>query len=132
MTDKCRRRMNGRDEYITTKITLKEGGGGNGQEEGRGTEKGERLLGCKRRWGFLSSGEGTLLPGTLGRLILCIFHPQNKLSPHQSPTFGPTLYKFIVMGLVRKPQPYNNNNNEYLGLAWKLFVSYSRVIFLRS
>ena len=39
--------------------------------------------------------------------ILCFFHPQNKSSPHQNPTFGLTLYKFIVMGPVRKPQPYN-------------------------
>ena len=29
----------------------------------------------KRGWGFLSSSEGSLLPGTLGRLILCVFHP---------------------------------------------------------
>ena len=57
--------------------------------------------------GFLSSGEGSLLPGTLGHLILCVFHLQNKPSSHQSPTFGPTFYKFNVMGLVRKLRPYN-------------------------
>ena len=28
-------------------------------------------------------------------------------SSHQSPTFGPALYKFIVMGLVRKSWLYN-------------------------
>ena len=104
MTDKCRRRMNGREEYITTEITQSRG---DGQEEG-GPEKGERLLGCERSWGFPSSGEGSLLPGMLGRPILCVFHLQNKLSPHQSPTFGPILYKFIVTGPVRKPRPYNN------------------------
>ena len=98
--------MNGREEYITTNITLKKGGG-DGQEEGRGPKKGERLLGCERRWGFPSLGEGTLLPGTLGHSILCVFHPQNKSSPNQSPTFRPTLYKFIIMGTVRKPRPYN-------------------------
>ena len=27
MTNKCRRRMNGREKYITTKITLNRGGG---------------------------------------------------------------------------------------------------------
>ena len=45
--------------------------------------------------------------GRLARLILCAFHPQNKPSSHRSPTFGPTLYKFIVMGSVRKPWPYS-------------------------
>ena len=60
----------------------------------------------ERGRGFPSSSEESLLPGTLGRPILCVFHPQNKPSPYQSPTFGPTLYKFIVMGSVRKPRPY--------------------------
>ena len=54
-------------------------------------------------------GRGVLSPQTLGRPILCIFHPQNKLSPHQSPTFGPIIYKFIVMGPERKPRPYSMN-----------------------
>ena len=48
-----------------------------------------------------SLGKWSLLLRTLGRPIRCTFHPQNKPSPHQSPTFGPTLYKFIVMGSVR-------------------------------
>ena len=98
MTDKCRRRMNGREEYITTEITQSREDG----QEG-GPEKGERLLGCERSWGFPSSGEGSFLHRTLGRPILCVFHPQNKPLLHQSPTFGPTLYKFIVMGSVQKP-----------------------------
>ena len=91
--------MNGREEYITTEITQSRR---DGQEEG-GLEKGERLLGCERSWGFPSSSEGSLLPGMLGRPILCVFHPQNKPLPYQSPTFGPILYKFIITGLVRKP-----------------------------
>ena len=103
MTDKCRRKMNGREGYITTKITPIWGDG----EEEEGLKKGERLLGCEKSWEFLSSGEGSFLPRALGHPILCIFHPQNKLSPHQSPTFGPILYKFIVMGPVRKLRPYN-------------------------
>ena len=57
----------------------------------------------ERGWGFPSSSERSLLPGTLGHLILYVFHPQNKPSSYQSPTFGLTLYKFIVMGSVRKP-----------------------------
>ena len=104
MTNKCRRRMNGREGYITTEITQSRG---NGEEE-EGPEKGERLLGCERSWEFPSSCEGSFLPGTLGCPIMCICHPQNKPSPYQSPTFGPILYKLIVMGPVRKPRPYRN------------------------
>ena len=102
MTDKCRRRMNGREGYITTEITQSKG-----EKEEGDPEKGETLLGCERSWEFSSSGEESFLPRTLGRSILCIFHPQNKPLPHQSLTFGPILYKFIVMGPVRKPGSYN-------------------------
>ena len=102
MTDKCRRKMNGREGYITTEITQSRGG-----EKRKPREKRERLLGWERSWEFPSSGEGSFLSGTLGHPILCIFHPQNKSSPHQIPTFGPILYKFIVMGPVRKSRPYN-------------------------
>ena len=54
MIDKCKRKMNGREEYITTEITQKgerrrEGGqeGQEGQEKDGGPEKGRRLL-CDR------------------------------------------------------------------------------------
>ena len=94
--------MNGREGYITTEITQRKK---ERKKEEEGSEKGQRLLGCERSWEFLSSHEGSFLPGTLGRSILCIFHPQNKSSPHQSPTFGPILYKFIVIGPVQKPRP---------------------------
>ena len=40
MTDKCRRRMNGREEYITTEITQSEGDCQ--EEEEGGVEKGGR------------------------------------------------------------------------------------------
>ena len=106
MTDKCRRRMNERDGYITIEITQIRG---TKEEEEEGPKKGERLLGCERSWEFLFLGEGSFLPGMLGRLILCIFHPQNESSPHQSPTFGPILYTFIVMGPIQKPRPYTYN-----------------------
>ena len=46
MTDKCRRRMNEREEYITTEITQKKGGL-DGQEGEGGPKKGRRLL-CDR------------------------------------------------------------------------------------
>ena len=71
MTDKCRRRMNGREEYITTEITRSRG---DGQEEEGGPEKGKRLLERERSLGFPSSSEGSLFPGTLDRPILCVFH----------------------------------------------------------
>ena len=106
MIDKCRRRINGSEGYITTEITQSQG---DEEEEEEVLEKGERLLGYERSWEFLSSGQGSFFHGTLGRPILCIFHPQNKTSPHQSPTFGPIIYKFIVMGPVRKSRPCNNN-----------------------
>ena len=100
MTDKCRRRMNGREEYITTEITPIWGTAKKKREAQR-KEGGSCLT--ERGWGFLSSSEGSLLPGTLGRLILYVFHPQNKPSPYQSPTFGPTLYKFITWSENRDP-----------------------------
>ena len=40
MTDKCKRRMNGSEEYITTEITQSRG---DGQEEEGDLEKGRRL-----------------------------------------------------------------------------------------
>ena len=97
MTDKCRRRMNGREEYITTEITPIWGMAKKKRETQR-KEGGSCVT--ERSWGFPSSSEGFLLPRMLGRPILCVFHSQNKPSPYQSPTFGPTLYKFIIMGSV--------------------------------
>ena len=79
MTDKCRRRMNGREEYITTKITPI-GRRAKKKREAQRKEGGSCVT--KWSWGFPSSSEGFLLPGTLGHLILCAFHPQNKPSPH--------------------------------------------------
>ena len=43
MTDKCMRKMNGREEYITTEIAQRKRGE-DGQEEEGGPEKGRRLL----------------------------------------------------------------------------------------
>ena len=106
MTDKCRMRMNERKEYITTEITQRRG-----REAAKKNREAQRKEGgsyvTERSWGFPSSSEGSLFPRTLGRPILCVFHPQNKSSPYQSPTFGPTLYKFIVLGPVQKPRPYS-------------------------
>ena len=57
MTNKCRRRMNGGEGYITAEIsqTMR------GEEE---KEEGERLLGGERSWEFTSSDEESFLPRT--------------------------------------------------------------------
>ena len=83
--------------------------GEGGSETGRPKDRKEALVWPREVGAFPSSSEGSPLPRALGRPILCAFHSQNKPSPHQSPTFGPTLYKFIVMGSVRKPWPYNTH-----------------------
>ena len=99
MTDKCRRGMNGREEYIITEIIQRERGEAAKKKGEAQRKKGGSCM-TERGGGFPSSNEGSLLHRTLGRPILCVFHPQNKPSSYQSPTFGPTLYKFIVMGSV--------------------------------
>ena len=94
--------MNGRGEYITTEITQRKGWeAAKKKREAQRKEGGSYVT--KRGWGFPSSSEGSLLPDTLGRPILCVFHLQNKPLPYQSPTFELILYKFIVMDSVRKP-----------------------------
>ena len=63
MTDKCRRKMNGGDEYITTEITQKRG---DDQEEEGGPEKRNRLLGCKKSWGIRVLERGVPSPWDVG------------------------------------------------------------------
>ena len=67
-----------REKYITTEITPI-WGTAQKKREARRNEGGSCVT--ERSWGFSSSSQGSLLPGTLGRPILCVFHPQNKLSP---------------------------------------------------
>ena len=96
MTDKCRNKMNGRVEYITKEISQKE----ETQENERGPWDARGVEDSSPR----ARGPFSLGPWTVRS---CAFFPsQNKSSPYQSPTSGPTLYKFIVMSLVRKPWPY--------------------------
>ena len=68
------------------------------EEEGeRAPEKREELGIHILRRGVLSSWG----VGSSDSVFLAFFDHRpfsNKPSPHQSPTFGPTLYKFIVMG----------------------------------
>ena len=91
-----------------------------GPETGRPRDRKEAPVWPRGVGAFPSSSEGSPLPGALGRPILCVFHFQNKPSLHQSPTFGPTLYKFIVMGSVWKPWPYNTH-------IWVLIILGARV-----
>ena len=51
MINKCRRRMNRREEYIIREITQKEKRVMDDHEEG-GSKMGERLQGSERSWGF--------------------------------------------------------------------------------
>ena len=106
MTNKCRKRMNQRKGYIISEICHK--GGGLGSETRREFIFSDEESSPPRRWAvwFCSS--------------LLLNHPQflHKSLPHQSPAFGPTLYKFIVLGPLgldprlslgpaRKSWPYN-------------------------
>ena len=104
MTDKCRRMMNGREEYITTEITQSRGGTTKKKREAR-ARKG--APGVREELWIPVLERGVPSPWDVGPPDSVCFSPPNKPSPHQSPTFGPTLYKFIVIGLVRKPRPYN-------------------------
>ena len=70
MTDKCRKKMNGREEYITTEITQRRRGTTKKKREAQRKEGGSDLT--ERGWGFPSLSEGSLLPGMLGRPILCV------------------------------------------------------------
>ena len=61
MTNKCRRRMNGGEGYITTEISQR-------REEKKAKQKGrrkkeERLLGDERSWELTSSDEKSFLLG---------------------------------------------------------------------
>ena len=69
MTDKCKRRMNGREKYITTEIT-KSGGG---RRRRRPRERRE-ASGVREELGIPVLGRGALLRRTLGYSFLCVFH----------------------------------------------------------
>ena len=94
--------MNGGGGYIATEISQRKGGRGK-QKKGK-KKKEERLLGDERSWELTSSDEKSFLPGTSNPVFLAPIGSlrllPNQLSSHQSPTFGPTLYKFIVTGLL--------------------------------
>ena len=63
MTNKCRRRMNGGEGYITTKISQRKRRGGGERKRRRKKKKEERLLGDERSWELTSSDEKSFLLG---------------------------------------------------------------------
>ena len=58
MTNKCRRRMNEGEGYITAEISQKI------KKKEERERRGERLLGDERSWEFTSSDEESFLPRT--------------------------------------------------------------------
>ena len=71
MTDKCRRRMNRREEYITTEITQRRGI----QEEEEGPEKGRRLPFDLKRLGIPVLEREVPSPWDVGLLDFVCFSP---------------------------------------------------------
>ena len=62
MTNKCRRRMNGGEGYITIEISQRKGGRKK-RKIRRKKKKEERLLGDERSWELTSSDKKSFLPG---------------------------------------------------------------------
>ena len=84
MTDKCRRRMNGREGYIITEISQRMG---DGQEGKGGPEKGRRLL-CDRE-GLAHSRPRVRGPFSLGRWAarFCVLFTQKQVVASSKPNF---------------------------------------------
>ena len=84
MTDKCRRRINRRNEYITTEITQRRGGG---QEEEGGLEKGMRLLCDRERLGIPVLKRGVPSPWDVGPPNSVCFSPPKQVIALSEPNF---------------------------------------------
>ena len=99
--------MNGIEEYITREITQKGwGGGGTARRKGEAQRWGKGFRDARGVGDSSPRARWSPLPGPFGPFdsVRFSFPPlQNEPSPYQSPTSGPILYKFIVMGSVRKP-----------------------------
>ena len=123
MTNRCRRRMNGGEGYITTEISQRKG-----RKKAKEKEKEEGKEAPERReeLGTYILGREVLSPWDVGPSNLVFLAPirssrllPNQPSPHQSSTFRSTFYKFIVTGLlgldsirrwgpVWKPRPHKS------------------------
>ena len=83
MTDKCRRRMNRREEYITTEITQRMGI----QEEEEGPEKGRRLLCDREGLGIPVLKRGVPFPWDVGPPDSVCFSPPKQAVALSEPNF---------------------------------------------
>ena len=98
--------MNGIEEYITREITQKGWGGGTARRKGEAQTWGKGSRDARGVGDSSPRARWSVLPGPFGPSdpVHFSFPPlQNEPSLYQSPTSGPILYKFIVMGSVRKP-----------------------------
>ena len=102
MTNKCRTRMNGGEWYITTETSQSMG---DGKTKREGEDVGNEVPGRREELGIHILGRGVLSAWDVGPSDIVFLAPIRlscllpyQLSPYQSPTFGPTLYKFIVKG----------------------------------
>ena len=84
MTDKYRRRMNRREEYITTEITQSRG---DGQEEEGGPEKGRRLLCGREELRIPVLKRGVLSPLDVGPPDSMCFSPPKQVVALSKPNF---------------------------------------------
>ena len=94
--------MNGREGYITTKITQSKKG-----KKKKKAQKKERGSWDARGVGSSRPRARCLSPWDVGPSDFVYFSPPKQVVASSKPNFWTILYKFIVMGLVRKPKPYN-------------------------
>ena len=83
MTDKCKRRMNGRNGYITTEITQSEGEGG----ETRRPRKRREAPGMQGELGVPVSGRGALSPWDVGSSDSVYFSSPKQAVASSEPNF---------------------------------------------
>ena len=99
MTDKCRRRMNGREEYITTEITQRRGSGQ--EEEGR-PEKERRLLCDQKGLGIPVLKRGVPSPLDVGLPDSVCFSPLKQAIALSEPNFWTHFLQIHYNGLSPK------------------------------
>ena len=63
--------------------------------------------GMREELGIPVLGREALSPWDVGPSGSVYFSPPKQVVASSEPNFGPILYKFIVMGPVQKPRPYN-------------------------